>query len=164
MWGADGKVPEARGLHVTTDCRNIPTYGSFLVSLGFCNPDTGMLNVFGSFDMRKHGTGLATMPEGVGKVSFDVVPAGLGTPRKLRASLSDTALEAAEHSVALFAVDAATGRPLTLSYGLDTERTTGAGDVLESVSVPLPQNPPENVRLYLMVGTYPVASASLRLQ
>ncbi len=57
-----------------------------------------------------------------------------------------------------------TGRPLTLSYGLHTERTTGPGGVIASVSVPLPQNPPENVRLYLMVGTYPAATASLRLQ
>jgi hypothetical protein len=164
LWGDDQKKPSAAGLHVTTDCRNIPTYGSFLVSLGFCNPESGMLNVFGSFDMQKHGTGITHMPEGVGSVAFDVVSAGLTTPRRLRATLQGSMLSPTSHSLGLFAVDTASGRPLGLSYGLATERTTTAAGVIETVSVPVSGELPENVRVYMMVDTYPVASATLRLQ
>jgi outer membrane protein assembly factor BamB len=164
MWREGEDTPRVRGLHVTTDCRNIPTYGSFLVALGFCNPDTGMMNVFGSFDMRKHGTGVTNMPDGVGAVSFDVVPATLTSARKLRATLTNTALKLSEHNLGLFAIDADTGRPLTLSYGLSTERSALQNGTISTVMVPLTGAVPTNVRLYLMVDTYPVASASLRLQ
>jgi outer membrane protein assembly factor BamB len=163
LWDGDAERPRAAGLHVTTDCNAIPTYGSFLVNLGFCNPQSGMLNVFGSFDMRKHEGGITAMPAGVGSVAFDIVPAGLTTPRKLRATLAGSTLRAADHSFGLFALDTSTGQPLAISYGVSTERTARGAGLIDTVSVPLSGSAPASLRVYMMVDTYPAAVATLRV-
>jgi outer membrane protein assembly factor BamB len=163
LWESGAERPSAAGLHVTTNCNDIPTYGSFLVNLGFCNPASGMLNVIGSFDMRKHGTGITSMPAGVGTVAFDVVPAGITTGRKLRATVTGSALKASEHSIGLFAIDPATGKPLAISYGVSTERTTKPGGFIDTVTVPLDGTVPSNLRVYMMVDTYPAAVSTLHV-
>jgi outer membrane protein assembly factor BamB len=160
-WGDDATKAGSAGLHVTTNCNNIPTYGSFLINLGFCNPDSAIMNVFGSFNLRKHGTGLTSAPEGVGDVAFDIVSPILQA-KKLRATITNTKLASDKQNLGIFAIDTSTGKPLAISYGVSTERTDAGDGTIDTVQVPLPSTLPESLRVYLMVDTYPVATATLR--
>ena len=64
---------------------------------------------------------------------------------------------AAGDSVALPAillVDAATNRPVSLDYGLRTQRTADQNGVITGVTLPIKgQNVPSQVRAYLMIDT-----------
>jgi hypothetical protein len=70
-----------------------------------------------------------------------------------------------DHVYGLLLVDAATGLPVTLDYGLATTRTGTTGQPLSSVSVDFGgRTIPKQVRAYLMVDTYPAAMATLTAQ
>jgi hypothetical protein len=94
-------------------------------------------------------------PAGVGTVVFSASTAGV------TATLTGTTLRAADHSVGLLLLDAATGKPLALDYGFSTERTTDASGLIESVTVPFGSPMPASVRAYLMVDAYPAARQTL---
>ncbi|MBX3227580.1 MAG: PQQ-like beta-propeller repeat protein [Labilithrix sp.] len=165
--GADGTPLSQPGVHVKTKCANIPFYGPFLAKLGFCNPTTDVLNVFGSTNIRPHAGGTTTMPAGVGDVRFSVAGGwvgGLVTNPTVTATITGSSLRADEHSFGVLLVDAATGRPVSLKYGLasTTTRTSTPAGKIASVTVNLPESArPARMRAYLMVDTYPAASQSL---
>ena len=96
--GADGTQVTEPGLHVTTNCSNIPTYGSFLISLGFCNPATHIMNVFGSFNVRRYAGGAVSMPAGLGSVAFSASPGTLVSDGTVQASIANSQLKLTEHS------------------------------------------------------------------
>ncbi len=150
-------------LHATTNCRNIPTYGQFLINLGLCNPQTKMLNTFGSFSVRAYG-GRTTLPAGVGTVTFEIKPGGWFSSPSVLATLRNTSLKLNEHAYAILLIDVETGRPIPLQYGLTTERTGSPTGEVQSVSTPLKVGgKASRVRAYLMVDTYPAAMATLDL-
>lgn len=164
----EGGVPVAQpGVHVKTRCNGIPFYGRFLAKLGFCNPTTDVLNVFGATNLRLHQGGTATMPTGVGNVSFSIRGgwgSGLFTNPTVTATISGSTLKASDHSFGVLLVDADTGKPVSLKYGLPstTTRTTTASGEIASVSVRVPASQrPARMRAYLMVDTYPAAVATL---
>jgi len=93
-------------------------------------------------------------PGGVGTVVFAPSAGGV------TATFTGTSLRTDEHSVGLLLFDVATGTPLPLDYGFTTTRTTDATGVVATVSVPFGSvTPPASVLAYLMVDTYPAASA-----
>jgi hypothetical protein len=62
----------------------------------------------------------------------------------------------------LLVVDAGTGLPVTLSYGLGTTRTAAADGTLATVSVPTKGvTLPAQMRVYLMVDTTTAAKGML---
>lgn len=153
---AMGNALASPALNVSAVCEGITFYGPFLQQLGFCNPQTDVLTVFGGSELRPLGSGVQTMPGGVGTVGFDADATGV------TATLTGTTLRVDEHSVSLLLVDAGSGAPISLDYGFATTRTTDAGGVIENVTVPFGTTvPPASVRAYLMVDAYPAARATL---
>ena len=151
---AEGNALASPTLNVSAVCGGITFYGQFLQQLGFCNPQTDVLTVFGGAELRPYAGGVQQAPAGVGTVGFAPSAGGL------TATLTGTSVRTDEHSVGLLLFDAATGMPLPLDYGFTTTRTTDATGVVETVTVPFGSvTPPASVRAYLMVDTYPAASA-----
>ncbi len=153
---ANGDATDAAGVFASTLCRDIPVYGYFVRELGLCNPDDDLLLAWGAVLLESRGT--AGAPAGVGEVAFAVAD------DHVTATLAGSSLTPASALVSLLLVDAATGRPVTLPYGLDTTRATAADGTLTGVTLPFePGSVPARVRAYLMVGTYPAAVATLDL-
>ncbi|MFO0611444.1 MAG: PQQ-binding-like beta-propeller repeat protein [Polyangiaceae bacterium] len=155
--GADGGATESGiRIHGSTTCAGVPTYGAFLQTLGLCNPQTDVLSVFGGANLRPYAGGSATAPSGLGTVQLSVN----GT--QFEAAITGGTLKLADHVAAILVVDAATGDPVTFDYGLATERATAADGTLTAVRLPRGDKTlPAAVRAYLMIDTYPAASATL---
>jgi outer membrane protein assembly factor BamB len=148
---ADGAAVRSPALNVSAVCGGITFYGRFLQQLGFCNPQTDVLTVFGGTELNPHASGVQQAPAGLGTVAFAT------SATAVTATLGGTTLRTDEHSIGLLLLDAATGKPVALDYGFTTERTTGPTGLVESVSVPFGSAPPASVRAYLMVDAYPAA-------
>jgi outer membrane protein assembly factor BamB len=155
---ADGSGPNGAFLSGSTICADVPVYGMYLETLGLCNPQTNVLTVFGGANLAPYGSGSASAPAGVGTVAFSA------TASAVTATLTGSSLLLAEHVAAILLVDAATGAPVTLSYGPDTTRTTTAAGAIATVTVPIAgQTLPAMARAYLMIDTYPAAVATIPL-
>jgi outer membrane protein assembly factor BamB len=149
-----GDAADLATMSGSTVCGEVPFYGPFLEQLGLCNPNTDVLTVFGAANLRRHED--ATAPAGLGAVAFSL------EGDVARATVTGGALSLEEHVVALLLVDDATGLPVTLDYGLTTERKAAASGALEEVTIDVsPAALTGAVRAYLMVDTYPAASATL---
>lgn len=136
-------------------CAKIPFYGPFLQTLGLCNPQTDLLGVVGSAKLLPLGSGQSTGPGTIGTVKVSV------EADEVVANLEGSTLDGAAHLASLLLVDAATGRPVTLDYGLDTVRTLEGGR-LTSIRIPLKGKAlPAKVRVHLLVDTYPAYTATL---
>ncbi len=139
-------------LTVSTNCAHIPTFGAFLSSIGFCNPQTDELVAFGSVLLRPFSGSPQTMPAGVGTVSFSVAE------QTLTATLTGSTLKQGDHVYSLLLVDEATGHPVPVSYGIQTTITADASGVVQSVKLNLGSTTaPSTTRTYLLVDAYPVA-------
>jgi hypothetical protein len=143
------------GLQASTVCGQVPVYGAFLQQLGFCNPQTDTMQVFGAANLTQLGT---RQPPAAGVVAFS------RDATKVTATLSGSTLRADEHSLAILLIDAASGAPISLDYGLSSARTSNADGTIASVTLALPSDKPlpPSLRAYLMVDTAPAAVASLR--
>jgi len=153
---ADGGAADVAALTVTTVCSDIDFYGPFLQLLGFCNPERDTLHAYGAALLRAHVGGPAAPPAGLGQVEFALEP-GWAV-----ATLTDAEAMLTDHVWSLLLVDAATGEPVSLDYGLATERSADEAGRIEAVRLKLPEQPlPALVRMYLMVDTYPAAKVEL---
>jgi len=136
-------------------CAKIPFYGPFLQTLGLCNPQTDLLGVVGAAKLLPLGTGESKGPGAIGTVKV------AAEADAVAATIEGSTLDAATHVVSLLLVDATTGRPITLDYGLDTTRTVDGGK-LTAVRIPLRGKVlPAKTRVHLLVDTYPAATATL---
>jgi hypothetical protein len=149
---ADGGL----ALNVGAICAGINFYGPFLQQLGFCNPQTDILSVFGGAELTPIGSGLQGPQGDVGSVDF------VATHTDVTATLTGGFVRTDEHSVSLLLVDDATGKALPIDYGFVTMRTTDDVGFIQTVSVPFGNvAPPPTIRAYLMVNSYPGARATL---
>jgi outer membrane protein assembly factor BamB len=135
-------------------CSDLGVYGGFLVSLGLCNPQTDELLVLGASNASVRRDLPAPPP--IGTVAF---AAG---STQVSATIVGSQVRPDQHLVGLLVVDANTGSPVTLEYGPSTTRSTASDGTLTSVAVPVGGvTLPSTVRVYLMVDTTAVASATL---
>ncbi len=152
LLAADGTAAAGAYLEGTTVCGQIPTYGVFLQDLGFCNPQTDILTVFGGANFAPYSTAMA--PAGVGTVAFSA------TATAVTATITGSSLLVTDHVASLLLIDATTGDPVSLSYGISTTRTPASGP-LATVSIPIPTTVPSQLRVYLMIDTYPAARGAV---
>jgi len=151
---ASGDALESPALNAKTVCADINFYGPFLQALGYCNPDTDLLNAVGGAELRVHAAS-ATSPADPGTVSFAV------TDEAITATL-DGDVVAADHNLGLLVVDAGTGRPVRLDYVDGTSVETDDDGHATSVAVEAERATlPGEIRAYLMVDTYPAAVTTL---
>ncbi len=152
-----GVTMETPRLLVSAVCGEISFYGPFLRTLGLCNAQTDILQAFGAALF----TPITTQPAiDAGTVTL-AVAAG-----KVTATLTGSPLRATEHAFGILLVDAATGRPVSLDYGLTMAKTANPDGSVATVSLELPATGtalPASVRAYLMVDTYPAARSTLTL-
>jgi hypothetical protein len=133
-------------------CAGIPLYGVFLQKLGLCNPQTDVLIVSGAANLHPYTPAAIS---GAGTVSF------AAASDAVTATLDGATLDGTAHVASILLVDAATGLPVTLDYGLSTDRVVTNG-VLASVKINFGGKPvPKAVRAYLMIDTSAAAMASL---
>lgn len=156
--GSDGSAQGPMNVQATTTCGEIDFYGAFLQRLGLCNPETDSLVAFGAALLESVDGGTTAAPSDAGTVAFELVDGAVV------ATLSNTSLRADEHATALVIVDPATGSVVPLPYGLEVRRTASPEGLVQSVSMALGDGDlPDAVRAWLMVDSYPVASAELSL-
>lgn len=153
---ANGAALEPPALSVLTVCGGITFYGQFLRQLGFCNPQTDVLDVFGAAELSVHPDSPLRPPAGVGAVTLGA------TDEHVVATVTGSSLRPETNQLGVLALDAATGRPIALDYGYATERTTGADGTIASVRIPYgPASVPPAMRLYFLVDGYPAARATV---
>jgi outer membrane protein assembly factor BamB len=155
---ASGDAIASPALNVLAPCAGISFYGPFLRELGFCNPQTDILDVFGGAELHRFGDGTATPPTGVGGVSFSA------SHDAVRATLDGSSLALSDHLVSILLVDAGSGLPVSLDYGFVTQRSADASGALQSIEVPFGEHPvPASVRAWLMVDDAPAAVATVQI-
>lgn len=149
---ATGTAPDSAVVFVRGVCGGIPVYGGFLVALGFCNPETDELVAYGGAELTPWEGGVHSAPTGVGTVTFTAEATGI------TATVTGSTLPLDAHNVNLLLVDPVAAKPITLGYALDTVRAADTSGNLASVFVPYEAGSlPTQVRVYLMVDTYPAA-------
>jgi outer membrane protein assembly factor BamB len=153
--GADGNGSGPVRMTGTTICADIATYGSFLQQLGLCNPTTDLLSVVGAANFTIYAAPPID-PASVGTATF------AGSATSVTATLSGTQLVAAQHVASLLLVDATTGAPISLDYGLTTKVVADGAGLISTVTVPLAGHTlPASVRVHLMIDTASVATGTL---
>ncbi len=153
-----GNTYDTPQIAVTTDCSGIPVYGYFLQTLGFCNPQTGLMTVSGAALLRPYNGGIQNAPSGLGAVNFTF------SSGQVLADITGSTLQLSQHSFGILLVDPATGSPISLSYGTQLTRTANvagniAGVALTYDTTKLPAN--HQVAAYLMVDTYPAVKSGV---
>ena len=99
-----GNALDSPAINALTPCAGITFYGPFFQQLGYCNPDTDILNAFGGAELAPYEGGVQSAPAGVGTIAFAADAGGI------TATLTGSSLRPETHSVAIALVDAATGR------------------------------------------------------
>ncbi len=154
--GNDGSALRTATLSGSTVCATVPFYGQFLQVLGLCNPQTDILSVFGGAIFRKRATDAQIAETDAGAVVLTRTATGT------TATITGSTLKLAQHVFGLLLVDTATGKPVTLDYGLATTRTATPTGEIASVTVPFGERVvPASVRAYLMVDTVAAATGAL---
>ncbi|MCW5890903.1 MAG: PQQ-like beta-propeller repeat protein [bacterium] len=153
---ARGAAETSPTINALTPCAGITFYGPFFQQLGFCNPQTDLLNVFGGAELAPYEGGVQTAPAGVGAVAWSATPTGV------TATLTGSALRPDTHAVGILLVDVLTGKAVTLDYGFTTTRSIAPDGTLAAVHLPFPADTvPHDVRAWLMVDAYPAARTTL---
>lgn len=147
-----GAALSSPAVNSRTTCGKIDFYGEFLQALGYCNPTTDLLNVFGGAELRPVASGVQTAPNGIGSVTF------VAASDKITATFIDSQLRVSEHNIGLLLIDPASGRPLPLSYmHAMTHAATPQGMIASATLGITPGAVRGAVRVYAMVDTYPAA-------
>ncbi len=147
-----GNAIESPALNAKVICGDIDFYGPFLQFLGYCNPDSDLLEAAGAAELRLQGSGVVTAPDGVGEVRFS------SDGQSVIATFEGTALQVAEHNLGILLVDTATGGAVGLDYTRSTVVEANADGTVRSVELTLPEDTAlGTVRAYAMVDTYPAA-------
>lgn len=153
--GTDGAAIGDAALSGSTVCGGIDFYGPFMQQLGLCNPQTDVILFAGAATFKPY-VAASGAPIAVGDVSF------AATKDAITATLTGATVKPDEHLAAILVVDAATGKPVTLGYGLDTTRTTTSNGALATVSVPTTGHTlPASMRVYLMIDAASAAKGTL---
>jgi hypothetical protein len=140
-------------------CAGIAVYGPFLQKLGLCNAATDVLSVDGAANFTVFSGVAVPSAAEVGSVAFS------GSKAQVVATLAGSTLAANAHVASVLLVDATTGAPVSLDYGLKTARAATSAGNLATVTVQLAgKTVPASVVAYLMIDTSAVASAPLTLQ
>ncbi len=145
-----GAATGAMDLALDVDCAKIGFYGQALQGLGACTK-TRPMSIYGASLLQPLAARRA--PAGLGSVAYRV-EASVQGPR-LIADISGSKLRADERFITVLAVDARTGRPLSLDYSYKTERTLDAAGNVTQVSLPLPARASQQLRVALMVDATP---------
>ena len=148
--GADGTGGTSPALVVSTHCQDIQLYGPFLGDLGLCNPDTGTLLVSGGLEIRPFAG-----------AAIHAAAAFAIAQKKVTATLTGSSLVAKDHTLSVLLVDAATGKPVSLDYGLATTVTANSDGTVATVEVQLTKTLTGTYRAYLMVDAYPAAKSTV---
>lgn len=156
--GSDGSATDLAHTSGSTICGEVELYGEFMQLLGLCNPQTDRLSVAGAAILRTHEGGSQSPTPGLGEASFSMS----GT--EVVADLSGSTLHAADHALSILLVDDVTGMPVSLDYGLRSDKSASPDGRLTRVSLDTRgARLPAQARAYLMVDTYPAARQILAL-
>ncbi len=155
--GAELSALDDAQLTGSTVCAQVPFYGPFLQNLGLCNPQTDVLSVLGGAKLTPWKATPAQL-----EATFALDAAEVSATVTTSTSSPGKNVKASEHVVSLLLVDATTGAPVSLDYGLKTTRDVDAGGNVAKVHVPVTgKTLPSTMRAYLMVDVSPAATGSL---
>ena len=160
----DAGAPSAIGLaHLSgsTVCETVPFYGLFLQTLGLCNAQTDELTVVGAANLRVAPV-VTKKNAPAAAASFLESASVVRDGDLVRATLTGSRIHSADHVTSLLLVDAETGTPITLDYGVDTARTNDAAGNVTSLAVARKGRAlPAKVRAHVIVDTTLAATLAL---
>lgn len=144
-----GSAPDSATVQAVSVCGEIPVYGAFLQSFGFCHPDTDLFVAWGAALLEPYKGGKQNAPEGVGSITF--------TPsaNSVTADIVNSTLEADKHTLGILLVDEINGEPVVIDYGSSLTRENTNNNPSKVVLEFDRANVPDKVRAYFMVDTYP---------
>ena len=146
----DGRLEARASAVLRADCADIPRYDQMFDLLGVCAPLALV-----TAQMFISAANLTAPPELFGSASFSI------QDNQLVITLTESQLDPNETFTGVLFVDASTGRALGAGV---PERELDAQGLLKRARHDLGQLAPgTSVRAYLIVGTYPAASALLQL-
>lgn len=145
----------------STVCETVPFYGLFLQTLGLCNAQTDELTVVGAANLR--AAPVVTKKNAPAAAAAFLESAAVMTEGDLvRATLTGSRILGRDHVTSLLLVDAETGKPVTLDYGVDTTRTSdAAGNVTTLAIARKGKTLPAKVRAHVIVDTTLAATVAL---
>ncbi|MEJ5361681.1 MAG: PQQ-binding-like beta-propeller repeat protein [Spirochaetota bacterium] len=153
-----GTIAHSPALFAVALGDEIEFYGRFLKLMGMTEFDTGHMAVFGGLNMELHGTGVASMPNGVGAVRFEA------SPTFIKALLKQSRLKKNEHVYSVMIVDAENGNPLPLYYTKRT-RVKDVNNIVQEISIEFDKGQVKGkVKAYCIVDTYPIAWQLLQIK
>ncbi len=144
----------------STVCSGIPLYGLFLQTLGLCNAVTDLLVASGAAIFTVYGGRAPPTAAQAGTVTF------AATSTAVTATITPgTTLRLMDHIFAILLVDAGSGIPVSLNYGIVTTRTADANGLVTGVNFADRQQDGAQIgaRLFDGVDVTPVASTTLTL-
>jgi hypothetical protein len=153
----DGGATNVVHLSGSSVCATVPFYGPFLQKLGLCNPQTDELVVVGGADLH--------VPKTKTKSTTAVTAGAVSLARStdaITATLTGSQVRASDHVVGILLVDAATGKPVALDYGIDTKRDLDAQGNVTKVTLPTTgKTIPASIRAHLMIDTGLITTTTL---
>jgi hypothetical protein len=153
-----GALLTSASLSAVALCDQIGFYGPFLKFMGVSEFDTGKMSVWGGLDLKLAAAAGAPLPR---LKSEPVFSAGAGSAS---VSLKDSGLRAGEHVYSLLLTETSSGYPLALDYTKQTKLAFDPSGQLERVGIEYGKGKVKgSIRAYLMVDTYPAASARIEL-
>jgi outer membrane protein assembly factor BamB len=153
-----GRALVSPALNAQTICGEIDFYGAFLRLLGYCNPDTDVLDAYGGAELRPFGSGAAAAPVGIGDTTFGA------TPSAVRVDIAASTLSAAEHNFGILLVDPATQAPAPLNYTASTTTEAAPDGTIAAVVLSLPAvHAVGDLRAYLMIDAYPAVRQTIHV-
>lgn len=137
-------------------CDDIEFYGPGLKLMGLSEFDTGKMSVYGGENLTLREKGFAAMPKDLGDLVFS------SDKTSATVNLTKTGLKASDHVYSLLLLNADTLKALPLYYTKKTVVKANADGIVESVQVSFDEKQVKGrVKAYLLVDTYPAASAEL---
>jgi len=150
-------APAGASVQAVSKCSDIPMYGTFLQSFGFCHPETDLLVAYGAVNLEPWQSGVGNKPEGIGEVTLST------GPDKITAAITSGTLPLEQHTLGILLVDSETGALVVLDYGKQLTRSF-AEDGSASVELGFdPAEVPDKVRAYFMLDVYPAARQELEI-
>ncbi|MFA6033733.1 MAG: hypothetical protein WC889_12605, partial [Myxococcota bacterium] len=139
LMNADNSA-KAIDIYAAVTCSNIETFGQVLGMLGLCNPGTGKMILNGTANLEPHPGTEGKRPEGVSVMSVKASKTGgKNGGGYVEAAFSGNPGKAADHLPVIVLLDVATGEPLNVDLGLDTEKQIDGDGVLTGVRLNLPK-------------------------
>ena len=160
----NGDVMKSPAIATRAVCSDVPIYGPFIQSLGYCNPDSDVIMAYGAAELAPHEGGTQTAPSGLwDNHTASVEPRMVDDEERqiLSVALTGGSITAADHNIGILLIDPNTNLPIVADYVNGTEAVDGEMETTAELDVT--GLPAGEARVYVMLDTYPAYRTTVML-